>query len=196
MQAHEVTRLAKELMEEHNLDWPLWGFRLTRTKLHIGQCRYTKFNGGEISFSKAYLHLPYNEIRDTILHEIAHAIAGHAAGHGPKWKRVCREIGATPNPKADLSKELQPAWKWTGVCPNNPRHTLQRHALTERGKGLACSACCKTENGGVWTSKFLFEWHLTDDLKAAGRSGAKLITQLESTSLKPTRISELMSAGF
>ena len=39
------------------------------------------------------------EIRDTVLHEIAHAIAGPEAGHGPLWKATARRIGATPRAK-------------------------------------------------------------------------------------------------
>ena len=39
------------------------------------------------------------QIRDTVLHEIAHAIAGHEAGHGPLWKATARRIGATPRAK-------------------------------------------------------------------------------------------------
>lgn len=35
------------------------------------------------------------EVRDTILHEIAHALAPRA-GHGPKWRAICRQIGAEP----------------------------------------------------------------------------------------------------
>ena len=40
-----------------------------------------------------------HEIRDTILHEIAHALAWTRHGertHGPRWKQICREIGAVP----------------------------------------------------------------------------------------------------
>ena len=39
------------------------------------------------------------QILDTVLHEIAHAIAGHEAGHGPLWKATARRIGATPRAK-------------------------------------------------------------------------------------------------
>ena len=40
------------------------------------------------------------QIRDTVLHEIAHAIAGREAGHGLLWKVTARRIGATPRAKA------------------------------------------------------------------------------------------------
>ena len=34
-------------------------------------------------------------LRDVVLHEAAHAIAGREAAHGPKWQSVCRRIGGT-----------------------------------------------------------------------------------------------------
>lgn len=32
----------------------------------------------------------------TVMHEIAHALAGSAAGHGPVWKRQMRALGQSP----------------------------------------------------------------------------------------------------
>lgn len=196
MTEREVTDLALSLMSEHGLNWPAWGFRTARSKNRLGFCQYNRFNGGMIAFSKNYLHLPYEEIRDTLLHEIAHAIAGHKAGHGPEWKRVCRQIGAKPNPSADLKDEMQLEYKWTGVCPNNFKHKVMRHALTEKGRRMACGACCRELNDGKFTPRYLFEWHLTADLKASGSRGVSLINQPEMRTLEPTRISELVALGF
>jgi predicted SprT family Zn-dependent metalloprotease len=196
MTESEVTQLALDLMAEHNLNWPAWGFKIVRAKLYLGRCTYNRFNGGMIEFSKNYFHLSFDQIKDVLLHEIAHAIAGHAAGHGPEWKSVCRKIGAMPNPKADLKAEAKIQWKWTGVCPVDPSHTLKRHALTDKGRRMACGKCCRRLNMGVFDARYLFEWHLTSDLEAAGRSGVKLITQPEPTSQRPTRITDLVAAGF
>lgn len=33
-------------------------------------------------------------VKDTVLHEIAHALAGHEAKHGPVWQKIAKEIGA------------------------------------------------------------------------------------------------------
>ena len=194
MTEREVTALALQLMSEHNLNWPAWGFRMSRSKNAIGFCQYNHFNGGMITFSKNFLHLADHEIRDTILHEIAHAIAGHKASHGPEWKAVCRRIGAKPDANADLKSEDKVAFKWTGICPNG--HASQRHALTEKGKRMACGKCCRELNDGRFDARYKFEWHLTDDLKNSGRSGVRLITQPEVTSLEPTRISELVALGM
>ena len=36
-----------------------------------------------------------DEVRDTILHEIAHALCPKD-GHGPRWRATCRRLGAKP----------------------------------------------------------------------------------------------------
>jgi predicted SprT family Zn-dependent metalloprotease len=33
--------------------------------------------------------------KKTFLHELAHVIAGHGEGHGPRWKAICRQLGGT-----------------------------------------------------------------------------------------------------
>lgn len=38
-----------------------------------------------------------DELECLILHEMAHAIAGWSADHGPNWQAVCVEVGAHPN---------------------------------------------------------------------------------------------------
>lgn len=194
MTEREVTQLAQTLMSEHNLNWPAWGFRMSRHKLAIGRCEWRRYNSGMIMFSKNFLHLPDSEIRDTILHEIAHALAGLGAKHGPAWKEKCIEIGARPDEFADIKREDRIEFKWTGVCING--HTTSRHALTDKAKRMACGTCCRTYSNGRFDARFKFEWHLTEDLRNAGRSGVRLINQREVASQEPTRISELVALGL
>jgi len=195
MTAEQVTKKAKDLMTEHGLDWPAWGFRLTRHKLVVGRCEHHYHGGGMILFSKNYLGMCDEEIIDTILHEIAHALCGPGAGHGPVWQAMCVRIGAKPYAKVNAG-EARPEWKWTGICPNDPTHHVRRHALTERGKTVACGRCCKEFNEGEWSIRFKYEWHLTEDLKTAGRVGVRIINRPEVEAQQPTRISEIMAAGF
>ncbi|MBF84461.1 MAG: hypothetical protein CL489_08310 [Acidobacteria bacterium] len=48
-------------------------------------------------------------IKDTVLHEIAHAIDkqynGYSSGHGRNWKRIACIVGATPKAKSKDTKE-------------------------------------------------------------------------------------------
>lgn len=69
-----------------------------RTTRALGTCRSRGGVAFEIVISyAAFKHEEnYSKLRDTVLHEIAHAIAGHKAGHGPAWKAIARKVGARP----------------------------------------------------------------------------------------------------
>ena len=92
---NSVAEMARRLMDEHGLtDWTL-AFGEARRRL--GDCH---FRHHVIRISRTHaLAGSEEQIRDTVLHEIAHAIAGHEAGHGPLWKATARRIGATPKAK-------------------------------------------------------------------------------------------------
>jgi predicted SprT family Zn-dependent metalloprotease len=78
-------------MIQHGLSG--WTFRFDHARRRFGSCRY-----GEkaITLSRPLTLLnDAGQVRDTILHEIAHALCP-GEGHGPNWKEQCRQIGAKP----------------------------------------------------------------------------------------------------
>jgi hypothetical protein len=80
-------------MHKHGLVGAGWKFAFDRAKTRAGQCDYTH---KVISLSEYYVsesYVPLADIRNTILHEIAHVLAGDAAGHGREWKKKALEIG-------------------------------------------------------------------------------------------------------
>src|SRR3954447_25950603 len=88
----EVRRLALQLMAQHGLHD--WHFVFNRQTRNMGLCRYS-IRTIELSI---YLvdRNGLEEIRDTILHEIAHALVCHGHGHDAVWKQKCVEVGAKP----------------------------------------------------------------------------------------------------
>lgn len=106
-----------ELMNKYNLKLNGWQFKLTKNKRQLGLTQWKQTASGVdkvISISSYFIL--YNEewvVRDVVLHEIAHAICGLNAGHGPIWKAKCREIGARPNPTIDYA--IMPA-SYISVC--------------------------------------------------------------------------------
>ena len=95
------------------------------------------FDPLEIEISEYYFKstlVSEADINNTLLHEIAHAIAGHSAGHGPKWKMVARKIGCDAKrcSKAFLEGKH---YKYTLRCGKGC--VIRRHKLT-KGKLLVC----------------------------------------------------------
>lgn len=90
MRLEEARELAEILMTAHGLH--AWRFRFDHARTRVGVCRYDE---KVIGLSKYYVQAnDAEEVRGTILHEIAHALAGPAAGHGAKWKAIARKLGA------------------------------------------------------------------------------------------------------
>ena len=87
-----IAATARGLMDEHGLD--TWTFAFLEAERRLGDCN---FQDRVIRVGRAHaLDASEAEIRDTILHEIAHALAGPEARHGAAWKAIARRIGATP----------------------------------------------------------------------------------------------------
>ena len=97
-----VAGMARQLMDEHGLTG--WTLAFVEAKRRLGDCHF-KERVIRISRSHA-LEGSEEQIRDTVLHEIAHAIAGREAGHGPLWKVTARRIGATPKAYAYESQTI------------------------------------------------------------------------------------------
>jgi predicted SprT family Zn-dependent metalloprotease len=66
------------------------------------------------------------EVRDPILHEIAHAIAGLKNGHNPVWKSICRRIGARPDRLAGEEVEVIQG-RYVIHCPCCGSDLARRH---------------------------------------------------------------------
>jgi hypothetical protein len=91
---------------------------------------------------------PESEVRDTILHEIAHALAGARAGHGPAWVATALRIGCSAERCVSEDVPAVPG-AWVGICPQG--HQVDRHRRPERV--LLCAKC-----GGRSTGERIFEW--------------------------------------
>src|SRR5689334_24415568 len=92
MDLMSAARLARELLDRFGLR--SWRFRFDRAVRRFGCCHYTT---ATITLSAPLTVLNSEaEVRDTLLHEIAHAVAGKAAGHGPEWKKYAAAVGAKP----------------------------------------------------------------------------------------------------
>ncbi|ARC55685.1 Protein SprT [Frondihabitans sp. 762G35] len=130
-----VRHWADALIALH-LDASVWSFGFDNAKTRAGLCNYTTHR---ITVSK-HLADRYgdDEIHQVLLHEVAHAIAGSRAGHGPAWRRVGAEIGYVGDRLHDgaIASELAP---WVGRCPAGHDHYRYRRPA----KPLACGRCAR-----------------------------------------------------
>src|SRR5699024_6211387 len=132
MDTTRALALARQLLDEHGLDD--WSVTLDRARRRAGVCRYQR---RQISLSGPLTRIHDEEqVRDTILHEIAHALTGPRAGHGPRWRAAARELGARPLRCLPEDAATIPG-AWIGTCPAG--HRVDRHRRPTRV--LSCRRC-------------------------------------------------------
>lgn len=103
--------------------------------------------------------LPPDELWRTLKHELAHLVAYERAGrrrtepHGPEWRAACVELGI-PNeqPFHTLPFERRRLKRnHVYVCPNC---LVELRRVKPLGRAVACYACCRKFNGGVYDARF------------------------------------------
>lgn len=126
-----------------------WSFAFDNAKTRAGLCNYTE---KRISVSR-YLAGRYedDEIHQVLLHEVAHALAGNRAGHGPRWRSVAGDLGYEGNRLhgGAIATELAP---WIGTCPAGHEHYRYRRPA----RTLACGKCSRrfdTANVITWVKR-------------------------------------------
>ena len=136
MNLFAARHLAITLMADHNLVG--WSFTFDHARRRFGSCR---FREKRITLSRHLTFLNTEEqVRDTILHEIAHALCPRD-GHGAAWKEMCRRIGAKPERCYQSEDVVTPPRRpapWKIGCPRCGWWT-DRHKRTNRK--LVCRAC-------------------------------------------------------
>lgn len=116
------------------LDPDVWSFGFDHARTRAGLCNFTD---KRITLS---LHLAAayedDEVHQILLHEVAHALAGPKAGHGPKWKKVAAELGYDGKRTHDGSAahDLAP---WVGYCPAGHAH----YRFKKPTRALSCGEC-------------------------------------------------------
>jgi len=142
MKLNDAQDLAEELFQTYGLGH--WHFKFDRSKRRFGQCRYAD----ETITISAPLTLVNGEaeVRDTILHEIAHAMTpGHC--HGPEWKRACLEVGARPLRGYSAADVAKPAAPWYLVCETCGYRAPRYRKTLNRYSHLRCGGLMEWERG-------------------------------------------------
>lgn len=130
MDTREALRNARALMHLHGLDAQGWTVGLDRAKRSFGQC---DFATKTITLSRLLTETATTEqVYNTVLHEIAHALVGRKAGHGPLWRATHRRIGGDGQRTGRATAEQRQAvpYRWIGTCAHG--HEYKRHKLLKK----------------------------------------------------------------
>jgi predicted SprT family Zn-dependent metalloprotease len=140
-----VRNLCEALMGEH-LDLEVWKFGYDSAKKRLGACHW---DDHRLTVSRYLVDLhSLDEIDQVMRHEIAHALAGSNAGHGPKWKKLATSIGYR-HKKISGEQIGDATAKLIGTCPSG--HKVYRH---RRPKSvMSCSRC-----SGSFDRRYLITW--------------------------------------
>ncbi|WP_372736880.1 SprT-like domain-containing protein, partial [Nocardioides sp.] len=91
MDLRDAFAMAEHLLERHGLTE--WQISFDNAKRRAGVCRFGVKTIG-LSAPLTTVHTD-DEVRDTILHEIAHALAGPGHGHDAHWRALAQSIGCS-----------------------------------------------------------------------------------------------------
>lgn len=135
MELSRATAILIEKMTQHGLFAKGWQAGWHNKKRTLGTCSYRHKT---IFLSRPLTELNSEEtITDTILHEIAHALAPADANHGLAWKLVAQSIGARPELCANNAVQVR--GRWEAVCPTCG-YTRQHHRRPTKER--SCGVCC------------------------------------------------------
>lgn len=160
MDLQDAEYLAGDLIAEHLNDHLKtgerpWDFAFDRAVRRFGCCHWRT---RRITLSRHLVLLNDEEqVRDVVLHEVAHALAGHRAGHGPEWRRMARVVGARPE-RCYPATVATPPRPWTATCPSCSR-TWEHY---RRAEGMACARCSWRHDGGSYDPGSVLRWERTE----------------------------------
>lgn len=151
MNLNQVISLGNQLMKQHGLTSLGWFFELDNAKRRFGVCKY---RSRTIGISK-YLAVLNDEaqVKDTILHEIAHALVGPGHGHDAVWKRKCIEIGAKPERCYSSTEVTTPKLRYYAICGG----CGLEHQRAKRVNPIQRRAC-KCQTHLPWDKKVLLTY--------------------------------------
>ncbi len=125
-----------------------------RLKRALGRCRF-----GDMDYLRLVVTAPSlidlnkryvlggkdDQIRDTILHELAHHLAWRDfkhRNHGLRWQNKCILIGADPTRQKNA--EFEKAYKWLIKCVSCDKVVAQRYVVKRNLLKRYSSNCCNS----------------------------------------------------
>lgn len=138
-------RIWAEALIALHLD-PRWSFGFDNAKTRAGLCDHAR---RRITVSR-HLAERFDDdaIHQVLLHEVAHAIAGPRAGHGPAWRSTAQGLGYVGKRTHDGPIAVERA-AWVGQCPAGHEH----HRFRRPSRPTSCAKCSRR-----YDPAFAIEW--------------------------------------
>ena len=159
----QAEHLARSLMDQHGVTAEGWVFQWSRGKRRLGETsirqRRDRTTGQTKTIKAIRLsrHLvamnPEPIVRDVILHEIAHALAGLENGHNAVWRAACEKVGAKPQRLADETVRVAEG-RYAIVCGQCNEQIGTRHRRSSP-KSLARAYCKRCGPGSAGKLKLV-----------------------------------------
>lgn len=113
-----------------------WTFGFDRATRRAGQCNYTH---RKITVSRRLMAL-YSEAeaKDTVIHEVAHALVGPGEAHGERWRETAIALGGTGEVRVSRDAPQLPP-KYVGLCSCGREFARMRLPRAD----LMCRACAE-----------------------------------------------------
>jgi len=166
----DVQKLVNELLNTefsfttyygtHTISGSMLGYRFefNNKKRAFGTCHYlSKKISLSLPLCSENLDKIHTRIKNTILHELAHAFCvhvygiKHGRGHGSNWRSIAIQIGNDGKRCFETETVNLPKSKYTLICDTCGRQT-PKHRKTNLM--YACGTCCKNHNGGKYSEKY------------------------------------------
>jgi len=155
-----------------------WRTIFSKSEKYIGRCWH---DSKRIELSLIHLNTRSEaDLRDTILHEVGHALVGHSHGHNEVWKSKCIEIGLSdPKPcgayiNLDNGRAIQPSetkpkrqfHRVNKLCPTCSKQAEEQSSIIMSGvrwTKLKCGHLVKAES--IKSSGFDLDNYVTESGK-------------------------------
>lgn len=133
----KAQELAVNLLYAHSLTNKGWRFQFDSAKRRFGCCKY---HSKVITLSKELTMLnEEGRVKNTILHEIAHALVGAGHGHNRVWQKKAIEIGCDGKRCYSIDSVVTPKANYLALCPGcNREHKRMRRPTSNHSCGF-CS---------------------------------------------------------
>lgn len=142
----EVISIVNNICEEHLKDVN-YKIEFTNRGDYVGKCLkkcsnpYYTLRFSEYYFNYFYDNNKLEDIKDTVLHEIAHALAhvkyGKGQHHNRNWKAIAKQIGCSANVRCSIGMYK---YKYVYECPvcHNKFYKLRK---LDKNKKYFCNKC-------------------------------------------------------